>query len=151
MIRWAVIREKTATTVCLQLQKTPSCGACQTHCEQPLFDLFKLRDGRFRLHRDQSSVLIKNAELLFGEQRQVGQIVGLSVDDNQLLKGAFLSYFLPLLLLVLSIGIGEVGFRFLSWNADGGACLGLALGLLLLWKRAKQLFNKKSLPKVTIL
>lgn len=151
MIRWAVIEQRTATAVCLQLKKNASCDDCHAHCGQPIFDLFKQREGRLWIPRKQSELLIENADLLFGEQRQIGQTIGLSIDDKRLLKSALSSYLLPLLLLILLMAVGNFGFSALSWSADGGALFGLLLGLLLLWKRTKWYPIAQALPKVTIL
>ncbi len=61
---------------------------------------------------------------------KVGEYVVIGIDERWLLKGSFAAYIIPLVLMLLCAGIGEmIGERLWGVEAEGATIVGAALGL----------------------
>ncbi len=151
MIRWATITAKTEEAVQLKVHKSLSCDGCQLQCDKPLFDIFKLHKDEFWLKKNNRAIELTNPELLFSNERSVGQKVGLELSENNLLKSAFLAYILPMLLAFVTMLLGQFIFVKSMLSGDLGALFGFSIGLVAftLMMPFKRPF--KDMPKVTFL
>ena len=156
MIRWATIVARSPQWVDLQLIKQPGCQGCTGQCHRPLLKLFSFDDNHFRIYRHEKGVHFVNPHLLFSEdssERQVGQQVGMQMNDSTLLSGGFQFYVLPLLVMIAAMTGGHFMAVQFHLPTDVGAFCGLLLAILwvLLRFKIKQHKPPPTLPKVTIL
>lgn len=151
MIRWAKIEAKTEDAVQIRVLKKASCIECTEFCQKPLFDFFSQKKGAIWFHKSPLHYHITNPELIFSDARQVGQKVGIEWSDRSLLKSAFWVYMLPLLIILMTMYLGHMGFQKWSLPQDLGALTGLAFGLVLTLAVGRMIQRNGSLPKVTFL
>ncbi|WP_154223289.1 SoxR reducing system RseC family protein [Marinicella rhabdoformis] len=151
MIRLATITAKTEEAVQLKVDKPNSCDGCQLHCDKPLFDVFKLHKDQFWLKKDNNGVCITNPELIFSNERAVGQKVGLELSEGNLLKSAFVVYILPMLLALITMVLGQALFTHNMLSGDLGALLGFVIGLVLFYWLMHFKKPHKDMPKVTFI
>jgi hypothetical protein len=156
MIRWATIVAKSPQWVELKLIQNTPCQGCTGQCHRPLFKLFSVQDDSFRIHQQQTGLQLNNSHILFAEDasgRNVGQQVGLEIDDGDMLSGGFQFYVWPLLMIIMGMAIGHYFAVLIHQSPDLWAFMGFLLALL--WAffryRLRRQTNTTTLPKVTIL
>ncbi|KAA3639299.1 MAG: hypothetical protein DWP95_10715 [Proteobacteria bacterium] len=156
MIRWATIVAKSPQWVELKLVKQTPCQGCTGQCHRPLFKLFSIQDDNFRIYQHQTGLQLSNSHLLFDEDpaaRQVGQQVGLQIDDGDMLAGGFQFYVWPLLMIILSMAVGHYFAVVTEQSPDLWAFIGMLLALTWVFfrYRIKHQSTTSKLPKVTVL
>lgn len=156
MIRWATIVAKSPQWVDLKLIQQSPCQGCTGQCHRPLFKLFSVQENSFRVYKNHSNLKLNNSQLLFGDDshgRQVGQQVGLQIQDSDVLAGGFQFYVVPLLAIIVAMICGHFLAVIMHQPQDLFAFLGFVLALIwiLFRYRMKRRSKTVTLPKVTIL
>jgi positive regulator of sigma E activity len=154
MIRVAKVMAHQAGVITLKLIKTENCQACPINCNQPLVDLFAMRQHTFTLSTNHPQYALSDPEALLSQSHLLHQNLRLQIDQSDLLRSSAWLYLVPLMVLLLSVSIGHGLALFWGWPVDFMALVSLLLGVLI-WVMFFRTKNRnkplKFRPKVTIL
>jgi len=154
MNRVAKVMALQSGTITLKLIKAKNCQGCPINCNQPLVDLFALRQNTFTLSANHPQYELSDPEALLQQSDLVDQKVTLMINPNDLLTSSARLYLLPLLLLLLALSGGHFISQWLGWPSDLMALFALLIGVgcwHFIIRRKMTIKPLKFRPKVTIL
>ncbi len=141
-------------SVTLQLQETEKCAGCTGSCNKPLFNLFAMKKNVFTLSQNHQNYQLNDQNNLMKKKLSLGQLIGIHISEHDLYRFSGLLYLLPLIICIGTLSVGHFIGKWLGFNNDVTAMMGLLLGFGLVYlMMRKDLFslNLKFRPIVTIL
>lgn len=153
MNRLTRVVEHNNHSVVLELVQAEKCAGCPAHCNEPLIQLFALKNNRFELNKSNKYFDIEDQHNLFSKNDLTGQMLTLNIPSHSVMLSSGMLYLLPLLSVMLLIVLGHYLGYVGGLNTDLTALVGLFFGLYVSYVLTQKTTKKhlKIRPKVTIL